>query len=144
CVVWRPEAISKVRNANLASNGVLRTSSGGCGHARSSPCYLSPNFRQLDSKSLVVVGDASFVPAPPVWATGDDRLTAQPPAVIPLVIVVWPPTASEKEAVTYEPVVKVVVLVVEVAAMMELAVVEMAFARSKVALSGTTPTANVA
>jgi hypothetical protein len=41
-------------------------------------------------------------------------------------------------------VVKVVVLMVEVAAMIELAVVEMAFARSKVALSGTTPATNMA
>jgi hypothetical protein len=38
----------------------------------------------------------------------------------------------------------VVVLMIEVAAMIELAVVEMAFARSKVALSGTTPAANAA
>jgi len=70
--------------------------------------------------------------------------TAKPPAVVPVVIIVGPPTASEKEAITYEPVIKVVVLMIEVAAMIELAVVEMAFARSKVALSGTTPAANAA
>ena len=87
--------------------------------------------------SPLVVADASVVPAPPVWATSDGGLTAQPPAVVPVVIIVGPPTASEKEAITYEPVIKVVVLMIEVAAMIELAVVEMAFARSKVALSGT-------
>jgi len=84
--------------------------------------------------SPLVVADASVVPAPPVWATSDGGLTAQPPAVVPVVIIVGPPTASEKEAITYEPVIKVVVLMIEVAAMIELAVVEMAFARSKVAL----------
>ena len=94
--------------------------------------------------SPLVVADASVVPAPPVWATSDGGLTAQPPAVVPVVIIVGPPTASEKEAITYEPVIKVVVLMIEVAAMIELAVVEMGFARSKVALSGTTPAANAA
>ena len=78
----------------------------------------------------LVIADAEVIAAPPVRAVGDDGLTAQPPAVIPVVIVVWPPTASEKEAVTYEPVVKVVVLMVEVVAMIEPAVIEMAFAPS--------------
>jgi len=77
----------------------------------------------------LVIADAEVIAAPPVRAAGDDGLTAQPPAVIPVVIVVWPPTASEKEAVTYEPVVKVVVLMVEVVAMIEPA--------GKVADSGT-------
>src|SRR5215469_17917932 len=61
---------------------------------------------------------------------------------MPIVIVVRPPpTASEEEAVTYEPVVKVVVLMLhgEVVAMIKVAMIEMAFADSR-----TTPAANAA
>ena len=99
----------------------------------------------LDKASLVIAG-AELIAAPPIWATGDDGLTAQPPAIVPVVIVVWPPTASEEEAVTHEPVVKVVVLMlmIEVVAMIKATVVEMAFARSKVAGSQAIPAANAA